>query len=379
MAIPQINNNGLNMGIVGTLPGFNSNIDFASRDFEKDLLRNISFIDFIPATYSIPWVKDVIAKGLSLINVNGVTGDTTTAGLSTLYNYTSPDNTATAVFKKIVERYLGTGNDVDGVRLVASNDTVFNESISNQFDENNIIDDLTQLGTSAASKFGRLGKAVEMLANGGTEAASKVASGIIKMDYEQAFRILGSDTLNGGGMLSDLIKRKALGLTLATPHIFQKNEYQNSITVFIKLTSPTGDKADIEKYIINPLNLCLILAAPLSYDGLTYGVPFIWNIKSYGNVDFSVGAISAITITRGSMETIYNDELLPMSVDVRMTISSLSNNFSIMSPTLTLEGAPQDFKIKDVATENNIMGMATPYQNIKQLKETNIQHISLTL
>lgn len=372
MNIPYVTLNSKKMGLAGILPGYNPNID-TSNEFERDLLNNISFIDLIPATYSINWISDIINAGLSVITKNKVNKK---HGKGRLYSYSVEDTTAGATFKQTTKRYLG--EELDGMRLISSNDTVFTENLSNQFNDNNIIDSiesmsggiLNKLGTKQNGQLNFIGattKAFQSTAAG----IGKATAGIIKMDYDTAFKIMGNHMV-GASELDSLITRKALGLKLSTPQVFSDSSYQDSISVFIKLTTPTGHPDDIEKYILKPLQGLILLAAPLSYDGLTYGVPFIWNIKSYGNTEFNVGVVSTLTITRGSMETMYNKYLMPMQVDVRITLTSLADKFAQIAPRLNLSGKPVNYisDLKNIEDEYNLVGLVTPGLENKINKRT---------
>ena len=72
----------------------------------------------------------------------------------------------------------------------------------------------------------------------------------------------------------------------------------------------------------------MILSSPNSLYGMTYAYPFIYKVTAHGNSYMSLGYISDITISKGSMETIYSDNYLPLSIDVRMNIRTLSENFA---------------------------------------------------
>jgi len=326
---------------VGILPGLNSVID-PNYNFEKNLLTNISFIDFIPVVYRQQQISRIIDSITSIASY-AVTGkefkEAKTAvqklfdiPINGLYEYdASGRNEMAETFKKILEDYLDFkfSSTNFGIKVIASNDSVFSENLQNDFNENQLLTEAMNnplIGGSKAivrKNIDAINNFIQKTAH--VNVMHTVAS-LPKYSYADALSLLKNFAHDN--TFSSILQKEYLGFEIALPRIFRSSRYTNSLNVFIKLTSPSGHPDDVFRYVINPLKLLILMAAPLSGDGMTYFVPPIWQIKSHGNSFMKVGVIDVITVTRGSMETSYSDLLLPTSIDVRITISSLSDHFA---------------------------------------------------
>jgi len=334
---------------LGILPGFNPNIDTANYDFEKDLMHNFTFIDLIPVSYSLKMLEgfyDMIKVSNPYSFAKGFFSDNETAyrkKLKTemskklsgsLYQYSEDQNNAVAqAIAKILNQYFGNYfNDktLYTLRLIGSQDSVYSETLQNRFGDNNIVDQLSTFSgglggaliSNIAQSTGKGGNAVIGIAHKAMQALKEIP----KYNYDVGINIMKS--MASQNSLMNIFTKELLGLQISLPRVFENSNYVDSLNVFLRLTSPTGSDEDIRSYILAPLIILMTMAAPLSFDGVTYGYPPIWQIKSYGNSFQTVGVIDVITITRGSMETTYSDNLEPLSVDVRITLSSLNHHYS---------------------------------------------------
>ena len=325
MSFNFITNDGIKLAVVGLLPGYNSKIDTNSKDLEKDLLHNISFIDLQLASYSI---GDNDGQSKSIIDVYKNLLSTAIDG-KRVYSYKAYNNDTkdhiSETFNELTKKYLRL-SDINGVRIIASSDSMATETISNNFGESMV----QQIATN--SKLSQMSKKFNSYAN------------IMKeLSYNRAFELLNKDAK---GFLS-ILKSSALGIQLAFPRFFESSNYSHTMSLFFKLTSPSGHKEDIQTLVLNPLKLLMILASPNSMYGITYAYPFIYKVVAYGNSFMSLGYISDITISKGSMETMYSDDFLPLSIDVRMNIRTLSENFA----NIIKKNENDDF---------NMLGLQTP-------------------
>ena len=363
--------------IIGALPGLNATID-ATGSFEKTLLNNINFIDLIPATYDIKAIQ-------SLINAS-VTAAQYLAGskelkdpssifkkafndidFSKLYSYNEKvSNISNKYFAKSLNKYLNDNtineNTKNIIRIISSNDSVFSETINNQFGDNDFMESISTnplMGGAKAIAHNAVNFVNQGIKNFTKVDVKHTIQNIPKYSYGEALNMVTSLSESGysGNSLSAILAKEFLGMNLALPRIFNESSYNNSLSLFIKLTSPTGLNSDILKYIINPLKILIIASAPFSFDGLTTYIPPVWKIKSYGNTDINIGVIDVITVTRGSLDTTYNDFLQPLSLDVRLTISSLSDRFANVIKT-------------NIKQESLNIGMVTPSIYNESFKKT---------
>jgi hypothetical protein len=251
------------LAILGLLPGYNKNIDTNDYKLEKDLIRNISFIDLQLSSYSI----GENTKDAGVLKILETLSNSLMSSGKNLYNYknfsTSSKDIIYATFNKIVQKYLGTSfSTINGVRIIASSDSMATETISNNFGDSTIHQMLTQTkvmkGAASLSKYTNVAK---------------------ELSYSNAFNML---TTNVASFL-DIIKSSALGIQIALPKFFESSNYNHTMSVFFKLTSPSGDKDDIKKLVLDPLKLLMIISSPNSSTGLTYAYPFIYKVVAHGN------------------------------------------------------------------------------------------------
>jgi len=295
------------LAVVGLLPGYNNIIDTNSYDLEKDLLHNISFIDLQLATYAIGTsVKDKnIAEVIQTLVNDAFKG-------KHLYSYKAfgandSSSNIKKTFDTLISKYLPGLQKINGVRMIASSDSMATETISNNFGES-LINQLAQSSTIMQT----------------AKSFSLYSNFIKEMSYDYAFKLLNNET---EGILQ-VLKASALGIQIALPRFFESSNYSHTLSVFFKLTSPSGDEESVKTLVLDPLKLLMILASPNSMTGISYAYPFIYKVTAHGNSYMALGYISDITISKGSMETVYSDKYLPLSIDVRLNIRTLSENFA---------------------------------------------------
>lgn len=327
--------------VIGKIPGYNTEID-PQGYYQKILLRDITYIDLLPATYNL---NDDIMKTFTSGEVN--------LKFSDLYKYGSgvgaPDSKSTvSIFTKVLRTmadylqirfddamatsYTGIYKDKhiseiiaagkiainefgsqQSIRIIAANDSTFTETISNTYTPKGTLDNISQ-------SFLNKGPAAIQGAAGLMQKAQAVS-------YDKAMDTLTNFSSNGS--LMDIISGKLLGLQFASPNAWQESSYASTLSLFIKLASPSGDPLSILKYITIPILTLMGAGSPLTINGLTYGMPLIWDVRAYGITRFKVGALAALTISRGSYETVFNKDKQPLIVDVRLTIVPLVQDFAV--------------------------------------------------
>jgi len=329
------------MGIIGRIPGYNMDID-PSGYFSKILLRDVTYIDLYPAIYTL---NDDYFKSIQ----NLTSSTNTKIDLTTIYQYQSGNKASTPlqIFKssinKIAEyveikwkeaapRYsseimMAPGDNIldagleaieefrkqECLRILAANDSTFTETVSNNFGDTGILDDLSN------KALGMMGSTVQSKAG--------VMQRIQKLSYNTALETLVN--FSSSGSIFDVISGKVLGIQFSSPKAWQDSNYASTLSLFIKLASPSGSPADVLKYITLPILSMLSAGSPLTVNGVTYGMPLIWDVRAYGITRFKVGAIAAMTISRGSYETVFNYDKQPLLVDVRLNIIPLVQDFAV--------------------------------------------------
>ena len=338
---------------IGILPGYNSNIDDINFSFSKDLLHNFTFTDLQPVSYDLKMLEGIMetfnAAGLKwdiLFKKSTMTEKEYEQALKAfkeykdkfkgaLYEYNEAStNTVNKVVVDALRQNLGDFinlNEIPVLRLIGSQDSVYSETLQNRFGDNNLMAEIEQspLGMivspiasvknmiQSSGKKGLVGSAIS--------STLDLIKTFPKYNYDLGLKLMKEFSYSTS--LADLFKKELLGLQISLPRVFEGSNYSESLNIFIRLTSPTGHDDDIRSYILIPILLLLTAGAPISYDNITYGFPPLWKIMSYGNAYQTVGVIDVITISRGSMETTYSDNLMPLSVDVRLTLTSLNHHY----------------------------------------------------
>jgi len=325
-----------NVTIVGKIPGYGHVLD-EENTFGKILLRDVTYIDLIPASYSVN------------MGMLGVKGD-----ISNFYNYSSGNNASKSlnIFKDVIKNLAKHSltqfeKGLDGlpgcsastknlfkekatainktwvktssIRIMGTNDSTFTETISNNFQNNDSGSSMPSMGMKAMNKF--MPSVNEAL--GGESMLGKFQN----MGYENALDALTAASTQSG--LISLLSGKALGVQFATPNTWQSSSYNSTLNLFIKLASPSGDPLSIYKNITLPILTMMAAGSPITVNGVTYAMPLIWDVRAYGITHFKIGAVAAMTISRGSYETVFNSSKQPLLVDVRLTIVPLMQDFAV--------------------------------------------------
>ena len=308
---------------IGRIPGFNKNID-KNGEFAKQLLKGVTFVDLLPMSYR---VSEVVAK----------------MDISTLYNklqeiiskpsiFEADSEAMGAIFSGVLQRMqsdfgLSKGfADASMIRIIAANDSTFTETFSNDFGQEN---SLVSMGKEAASTIRDRSAFLKTV---GTAAVS----GIKGFSYSYLINLVGGAAKNiesktGKNYLSELMVGAFFGMNIAAPKQWGGSNYSSTLNMFIKLVAPVGSPECIKKNILEPLLYLLAAASPITYGGSMYGFPLLWDVLAHGITNFRLGAIAAMTITRGSFETTFNNLLQPTIVDVRLTIVPLLTDFAVQT------------------------------------------------
>jgi hypothetical protein len=305
-----------NTAIIGRIPGYNTNIDM-DKDFEKELLKGVTFIDLRPMSYAF-------GDALQNKSFTDIFSDLKEA-LKNTGLFQAKGETSKDVFQKILKRMKKDFNlreefdQTDMIRIVAANDSTFTETFSNSYDEQN------SLLSPITSKLDDMGKST----------LGSLARGAKGYSHSDMIELMGSLNTkirdNGMGAFNaavDLATGAFYGMDIAAPTQWQSSSYTSTLTVFVKLISPAGTPECIERNILEPILFLLAAASPITYGGVMYGFPLLWDIHAQGITNFRLGGIAAMSIIRGSFETTFNKLLQPTVIDVRLTLVPVLNDFA---------------------------------------------------
>lgn len=278
-----------------------------------NLIRaNLSVVDIIPVNYAINFAYVAKKAGSKEFAIS--------------YDFTTA-----------MEDYYSRCNQYglkpyNGLQLWLTDDTQAYEEFTNTFDSNLIetkLNSVGELGQTLQSVQRSVGLEEFMngLVSNVKDATGNGARGI--------FNALGvkNDTIGDmAGNLFDLGANLIIqGKQISLPKIWRQSDYNPSLTFSVKLVSPYGDPKSIRHFIIEPLIYILLLAAPESTDGLTYGLYQPVKIKSYGISNINLGAIQSVSLRRGGRESSYNVFKQPLQIEVGITCIPLSPGFAYMN------------------------------------------------
>lgn len=296
----------------------------------KIIRSNLSVVDLIPVDYSLMW-QSIIDKKQYAIS----------------YDFDTPISN----YRKRCIDYRLEG--VDGLRLWLTDDSQGSEEISNSFEPNIIETGLNKFGSWGQTIQGFL-KSTNLSQSFGTESLDQWVKSSVK-DLLGGANVPGIQNMVSNADLGEVIGNVAGTITgmlingkqASLPKIWRQTDYNPAFTFNVKLVSPYGSPKAIKNFIIGPLVYLLLLAAPISTDGLTYGLYQPLKIKAYGISNINLGAITSLGIRRGGKETAYNVYKQPLQLDIAVNCMPLSGGFAFMGGDM-----------KDIATMDDA---ETPY------------------
>jgi len=358
---------------IGTLPGYNKNID-PKGNYARKLLSNINKVVLKPVGYSIDFKGESseFLKMLTSINsdnsgINLGTKDTnkdatsnviykigSEANFSMTYNEKgSSVNTQTAL--KIWQNILAANqsistkdfklDDVSSLHILAANDSTFTEVLSNNY-KPSIIDSSSSSGLqSFMGSIKNLNSAQQLF----TAFDADAGRAIMRTSSSS------SDVLN-------MLSGKALGYQTTLPKEWYNSSYQSGLQLLVRLVSPSGHYRDVYNYLLKPLMYMICAASPITYNGVVYGFPPLWKVEAEGLQTIPLAGISALTISRGGNDTIFNQWNQPLNIDVRMSLESIIDGFATF--------ASMDGNNKDPYSEQTGSGRASLVTNPKDIMDS---------
>lgn len=328
--------------IIGNPIVLRSQIDSKKRTTQK-FRKFMKIVDIVPVKFNLDFSQLATDTQGNAVNLNF--------------------NDAIKDFKDKQAAYGLSNTDISGLRLLLTADTVAQEDVTNNFQENKIESLINSLGGYSPA-FRDLIKSV-----GGISGIQKTAEEVLpsvseKLGFnkKQTEEFLGTasgavseSTNNSGGAFLQAGKRLVRGLTdlvvqgrhASLPKIWQQSTYNPSLSLAVRLVSPYGTQTSIEKFIVEPLVYLLLLASPNSRDGLTYGNPPYVHIQAYGITNINLGYIESVSFRRGGDEVTYNKHKQPLFLDISLSIRPAMTGFAALLDTQN-NRTPRDIQFSDV-------------------------------
>ena len=351
--------------VIGKIPGYNSKIrGNAGVDYENRLLSNLTVVNFTPIGYSINLMgKENIYKiGNNIIPF---------ADIQNNKNINTTGTNISSYTAMMQWRNMQSGSNTEGesiydsFKIVSTNDSTITETLSNNYDDNFI----DKIGSSTlGSNFAKGSQFI----NGGMSLVSS-------LDTSAALGLLSSmqnyanDTM---GQAASVLMGKSIGIQSALPKIWNRSSYNNTCSFTIKLIAPSGSPEDVDRFIVRPLKLLLLAASPVTFDGITYGYPPLWQVEAKGMATMKLAGITAISLSRGGPDTVFNRYNQPTNIDVRVVVEPVIQGFA----------TPMVNTINDIADSNgnvkmmvqNPSAITNPMLN-KAMKDSSIELKTLRL
>ena len=334
---------------IGKIPAYNSRINDPTIQYEKRLLNNLTVTKFEPIAYRINLdlstaKDDLQAAGTEALKIFGEDGEVknnpnTTQkkaaqkyGLYTL-GKTLSDKSPIEGLKVSVSDALKTWQDmqktfggnpvsyndkvVDSFSIIATTDSTINENITNDYGEN-MINKIPSM----------LGGKIESLFQTSLKVSSLIKGNVAAVDSQKMLDLLEVKNDLADNQLLQILSAQALGIQTSLPKMWIRSDYNNTSSFTIKLISPSGHVDDVAKYILRPLRILTLACSPVTFDGVSFGYPPIWKVETEGLGTSNLSAITAMTISRGGQDTMFNRYNQPTNVDVRLTVEPLVQGFA---------------------------------------------------
>lgn len=304
---PEFSNR--NLKNIGLLPGINAHNDpdLAFSNYKKNLMR---VIDLVPIYFTIDLYnlfsnESSFMRPVRLDFLKGIME----------YN------------KKLEVVGLG-GKFWQGVRAWVTNETSSQDEIANMYKENKMVETYNNmLDTTNKSR-----------------------------DWMKS---AGVSTDSSYGKLNAALSASLIdGRHLSLPRIWEKSDYNPSLSLTVKLNSPYGNAESFRQNIAEPLLFITALCSPSSYDGITYGLPSYVLVRAYGVSYMTIATIDSISVTRGGGDVRVNAWKQPLEISVSISCKNALPGFASM---LTEDIATINDIYRPVGDEDvNINGRSVP-------------------
>ncbi len=303
--------------MIGRPCKFNNIVDRYNR-FGNYLRSKMSVIDLIPVDYGVDLKRmtEMVAGKVDSTN-------------NKVSIYSIGYQEKIALYKRLC-KYHGLKEYV-GVRLFTTDDTTASDTIQVQYKDSTfqgLSDSLSSAGQSYRDA------ANSLLGSHAQEFSNKVTTAGAEMAQK------ATDSLGGGPGLQELMKGVASvagdmvmrGNKMTFPKIWQSSTYNGNLSVNVRLVSPYGHPKAVKEFILKPLSYLILLSAPQTINGVTFGGSIPITIKAYGLNYTVLGSISSMTFRRGGSDSSFNLYRQPLTIDISIEFQTLFDAFAVFDP-----------------------------------------------
>ena len=162
------------------------------------------------------------------------------------------------------------------------------------------------------------------------------------------------------------------GGRLDFPMLWKGSAFQPSYTMTVRLYNPNPYNSEsTKKFIIGPIAALMLLAIPITADGVTYSYPFIHRIEAPGIYDLDPAFISNITVIKGGDQQQISYKQKLSVVDVRLDFGSLFNSILATNGETSLRRPTLASYLKGMETEKEgIVNYSSVEGSVNRLHNT---------
>lgn len=308
---------------------FNQTID-PQRRFGNYLRSKMSVIDLIPVDYGVDFTRmaDMITKDKGTLS-EGI--------------YSLGYEIKIKLYKALCD-YHGL-KPYAGVRLYTTDDTTASDTIQVQY-KDSTFQGLTDKMTEFGQGFRNVTQSVlgEAKSNEFVDSTQGTIHNTTKKLSAEFGATSGLSELLAGisNVASDMVMS---GNKMTFPKIWQSSSYNGNLSVNVRLISPYGHPKAIKEFIMKPLSYLLLLAAPQTVNGITYGGSIPVTIKAYGLNYTIVGSLASITFRRGGSDSSFNLYRQPLTLDLSLEFQTLFDAFAVYDPSVLGKKLKADKKV----------------------------------
>jgi hypothetical protein len=227
-----------------------------------------------------------------------------------------------------INPYGGKLGAFGGVRVWVNNETNSSDGFQNNYKQNKIVESFNNALTSVSAMS----------------------------EYSKSIGAISDPTQ--GTIDSPLAAALLDGRHLSLPNIWESSDYNPSLDLTVKLVSPYGNVKSFRKNIAEPLLWLTTLAAPSSYDGVTYGMPSNMYVRAYGISFIPLATANSFSVVRGGPSGRVNYLKQPLELSVSMQFKPAMPGFGAIIPPNTILGLT-----------NALFGNSDPMGNINDVEK----------
>jgi hypothetical protein len=302
---------------------FNEQVDKYQR-FGNYLRTKMSVIDLIPVDYGFDFTRMAKIVGLQ----KGEVTPESAGDMANVFSLGYKDQIN--IYGRIL-KYHGLSDNYAGIRLYTTDDTTANDTIQISYKDSTfqgIVNSMSEIGQGmkdiAGSLFGSDKAEFQKKVVAATTEASGKMAGIAGAGSTTQQLIKDLTSVAGDMIVS--------GNKMTFPKIWQSTTYAGNLNVNIRLVSPYGHPKAIKEFILKPLSYLILLSAPQTINGVTYGGSIPLTIRAYGLNYTVLGSLASITFQRGGSDTSFNLYRQPLTVDLSLEFQTLFDAFAVFDP-----------------------------------------------